>query len=307
MATASLLGLLLWAVPMQLAGTCLRCWPDAAAYFIYDVNLLLQQDTAASDRLGTLFLGNVKELASYASGYLEREDMEREAGNLFHHLELIIQKSQKNHEVLMKEAELEKADFIKRLEEASDLFVKESSLQFFLWASLTESMGVYAAQDKEGRSNSISSITSTGQSRFRPYEVVQCRNCQILKVSCYDFRICAGPNVVAAVLITLTVLLGVVGVAVWYCCRKKTSEETESEDEDDDNKNNDEDSSETSESSEKSEEAAPIPPVPDYPSPPEYDTPNLPEFDMPSPPEFDMPSPPEFDIPSPPNFYDAPN
>ncbi|XP_039190904.1 testis-expressed protein 51 isoform X2 [Crotalus tigris] len=277
MATASLLGLLLWAVPMQLAGTCLRCWPDAAAYFIYDVNLLLQQDTAASDRLGTLFLGNVKELASYASGYLEREDMEREAGNLFHHLELIIQKSQKNHEVLMKEAELEKADFIKRLEEASDLFVKE-----------------------------ICSF-SCGQSRFRPYEVVQCRNCQILKVSCYDLRICAGPNVVAAVLITLTVLLGVVGVAVWYCCRKKTSEETESEDEDDDNKDNDEDSSEISESSEKSEEAAPIPPVPDYPSPPEYYTPNLPEFDMPSPPEFDMPSSPEFDIPSPPNFYDAPN
>lgn len=70
MATASLLGLLLWAVPMQLAGTCLRCWPDAAAYFIYDANLLLQQDSAASDQLGTLFLGNAKELASYGSGYL---------------------------------------------------------------------------------------------------------------------------------------------------------------------------------------------------------------------------------------------
>ncbi|ETE73088.1 Neurofilament heavy polypeptide, partial [Ophiophagus hannah] len=101
MATAFLLGLLLWAVPVQLAGTCLRCWPDAAAYFIYDANLLLQQDSAASDHLGTLFLGNVQELASYGSGYLD-------------------------HEVLMKEAELEKADFIKRLEEASNLFVKES-------------------------------------------------------------------------------------------------------------------------------------------------------------------------------------
>lgn len=70
MATASLLGLLLWAAPMKLAGTCLRCWPDAAAYFIYDANLLLQKDSAASNQLGALFLGNVKELASYGSGYL---------------------------------------------------------------------------------------------------------------------------------------------------------------------------------------------------------------------------------------------
>ncbi|XP_034275460.1 testis-expressed protein 51 isoform X1 [Pantherophis guttatus] len=280
MATASLLGLLLWAAPVKLAGTCLRCWPDAAAYFIYDANLLLQKDSAASDQLGTLFLGNVKELASYGSGYLEREHMEREAGNLFHHLELIIQKSQTNHEVLMKEAEMEKADFIKRLEEASNLFVKE-----------------------------ICSF-SCGQSRFRPYEVAQCRNCQILKASCYDLRICAGPNIVAAVLISLTVLLGVLGVAMWYCCRKKTSEETESQDEDDDDKDNEDDSSGTSEGSEKSEEAALTtsvpyysnPPETDMPSPPEFDVPSPPEFDMPSPPEYDMPNPPEYDIPSPPNF-----
>ncbi|XP_034275461.1 testis-expressed protein 51 isoform X2 [Pantherophis guttatus] len=250
MATASLLGLLLWAAPVKLAGTCLRCWPDAAAYFIYDANLLLQKDSAASDQLGTLFLGNVKELASYGSGYLEREHMEREAGNLFHHLELIIQKSQTNHEVLMKEAEMEKADFIKRLEEASNLFVKE-----------------------------------------------------ICSFSC-------GPNIVAAVLISLTVLLGVLGVAMWYCCRKKTSEETESQDEDDDDKDNEDDSSGTSEGSEKSEEAALTtsvpyysnPPETDMPSPPEFDVPSPPEFDMPSPPEYDMPNPPEYDIPSPPNF-----
>ncbi|XP_026567944.1 testis-expressed protein 51 [Pseudonaja textilis] len=266
MATAFLLGLLLWAVPVQLASTCLRCWPDAAAYFIYDANLLLQQDSAASDHLGTLFLGNVKELASYGSGYLEREHMEREAGNLFHHLELIIQKSQKNHEVLMKEAELEKADFIKRLEDASNLFVKE-----------------------------ICSF-SCGQSRFRPYEVVQCRNCQILKASCYDLRICTGTNIVAAVLITLTVLLGVVGVAIWYCCRKKAPEETESQDEDEtelqdetesqDDKDNEDEGNDSSETSEKSEEAALTSPVADYSSPP--------EINMPSPPEFNIPSPPSF-------------
>ncbi|XP_026538201.1 testis-expressed protein 51 [Notechis scutatus] len=278
MATAFLLGLLLWAVPVQLASTCLRCWPDAAAYFIYDANLLLQKDSAASDHLGTLFLGNVKELASYGSGYLEREHMEREAGNLFHHLELIIQKNKKNHEVLMKEAELEKADFIKRLEEASNLFVKE-----------------------------ICSF-SCGQSRFRPYEVVQCSNCQILKASCYDLRICAGPNIVAAVLITLTVLLGVLGVAIWYCCRKKASEETESQDEDDDDKDNEDDGKDSSETSEKSEEAAQTSPVADYSSPPEINMPSPPsppEINMPSPPsppEINMPSPPEFNIPSPPSF-----
>ncbi|XP_025025354.1 testis-expressed protein 51 [Python bivittatus] len=369
MATASLLGLLLWAVPVQLAGTCLRCWPDAGAYFIYDASLLLGQNSTASDQLETLFLGDVKELASYGQGFLEREHMEREAGNLFHHLEQIVQKSQKNHEELMKEAELEQKDFIKRLEEASDLFVKESMYLFSLplpdssisvhsksgfmlsqimdpsstKLSLLVELGVfYFLQDEGGWSNSISPITSTGQSRFRPYEVAQCRNCQMLKASCYDLRICAGDC-----------LLPILSpISTQYCCSSldntcdlaggygscrvsddhfpiqfhlwptmeqlktaltiplyyrlyrhiKAAEETESQDDDDDNDNDDKDSSETSESSEKSEEADPASPVVNYPSPPEINFPSPPEFNNPSPPEFNNPSPPEFNIPSPPSF-----
>lgn len=71
MAKASFLTwLAFWALSVQLAGTCLRCWPDAAEYFSYDAHLLLQ-NAETSDKLDKLFLGSPED--RYYYGYLGTE------------------------------------------------------------------------------------------------------------------------------------------------------------------------------------------------------------------------------------------
>ncbi|XP_042329725.1 testis-expressed protein 51 [Sceloporus undulatus] len=292
MAKASLLGFLAWALPMQVAGTCLRCWPDAVAHFGYDAYLLLDRDSEATRRLVKIFL----ESPSGSSGrmYLERDHMEREAGNLFLHLENFIQRSGKDHERLLREAEQEKENFVKKLDEASQSFMKE-----------------------------ICSF-SCGQSRYRPYEVAHCKSCQLLRAPCNDPMVCAGPKVLIAVLLTFLFLLGI-GGGVWYYRRKKKAAgEGKDQDEDDKESSGSSKSAESSdewESSEESEEAVrdsksrnvsnllasgsragKIRSHPHYENvnTPHYENP--PPFDIPSPPPFDIPSPPPFDIPSPPPF-----
>nr|XP_034992651.1 testis-expressed protein 51 [Zootoca vivipara] len=259
MARISLLGWLAWSLPAQLAGTCLRCWPDAVVYFGYDSYLLLGQDSEATKNLGKLFIGSAED---HGRHYLEREDMEREAGTLFLHLEEIIKRSGKDHGSLMREAEEEKKNFVKRMEEASKAFVKE-----------------------------VCSL-SCAKSRYRPYEVAQCSNCQLIKVSCLDPFVCAGPNVIAAVLVTLLLLLGI-GAAWWYRRRKQKEQEKD--------KSSDEDSSRSSEwSSDSSEKADANPIYAEVPNSPIYDTvptyANVPVYaNVPNPPEFTIPSPPPFD------------
>ncbi|XP_053218013.1 testis-expressed protein 51 isoform X1 [Podarcis raffonei] len=262
MARISLLGWLAWSLPVQLAGTCLRCWPDAIVYFGYDSYLLLGQDSEATKNLGKLFIGSAEDLAAYGRHYLEREHMEREAGTLFLHLEQIIKRSGKDHGSLMREAEEEKKNFVKRLEEASKAFVKE-----------------------------VCSL-SCAKSRFRPYEVAQCSNCQLIKVSCLDPFVCAGPNVIAAVLVPLLLLLGI-GAAWWYRRRKQKEQGK-------DKSSGDEDSSESSEwSSDSSEKADANPIYAEVPSTPIYA--NVPAHaDVPA--YANVPNPPEFTIPSPPPF-----
>ncbi|KAH0626437.1 hypothetical protein JD844_001408 [Phrynosoma platyrhinos] len=237
----------------------------------------------------------------------ERDHMEREAGNLFLRLENIIHSSGKDHERIMREAELEKQNFVKKLDEASHSFMKE-----------------------------ICSL-SCGQSRYRPYEVAHCVSCQLLKAPCNDPMVCAGAKVLTAVLVTLLILLGI-GGAVWYYRRKKKAEgEAKDKDDDDKESSGSSKSSESSDEWESSEEseggaansqarnvsgsrARNIPTHPHYenlnpthyenpspthyenPSPTHYENPSPPPFDIPSPPPFDIPSPPPFDIPSPPPF-----
>ncbi|XP_053116711.1 testis-expressed protein 51 isoform X2 [Hemicordylus capensis] len=268
MAKASLLGLLACALSVQLGGACLRCWPDAAAYFRYDAHLLLG-DAKAADMLEKLFLGSPGDHANYGGSYLEREHMEREAGTLFLRLEKIIQKSGKDHERLMKEAEQEKQNFIEQLKEAYKAFLKES------------------------------------QSRFQPYEVAQCTNCRVLKASCNDAIICAGPNVLAAVFVTFVLLL-ILGVAMWYYRHKKKAKGEAKEEEAKEDGGKDESSSESSETSEWSDDTAPNSPVyynvpgPTKSSNPEPVYENIrqsPKYEnIPSPPELDIPKPPKSNI-----------
>ncbi|XP_020654440.3 testis-expressed protein 51 [Pogona vitticeps] len=261
MAKAPLLGFLAWVLPTQLAGTCLRCWRDAAVYFGYDVDLLLGQDSEATDKLGKLFLGRAGDRVSNSRQFLEREHMEREAGNLFLRLEKIIQNSGKDQERLLKEAEQEKLNFVKKLEEASHAFLKE-----------------------------ICSF-SCAKSRFRPYEVVQCINCRLLKAPCNDPVVCAGPNVLTGVSVTFLILLGIGGI--WWYRRRKKKAGKEDKSEDDEEKESSS-SSEGSESSE-SEEAVSSPSPARKPSTPLTN----------NPPTVNIPSPPPFDFPSPPPFSDA--
>ncbi|XP_053116712.1 testis-expressed protein 51 isoform X3 [Hemicordylus capensis] len=238
MAKASLLGLLACALSVQLGGACLRCWPDAAAYFRYDAHLLLG-DAKAADMLEKLFLGSPGDHANYGGSYLEREHMEREAGTLFLRLEKIIQKSGK------------------------------------------------------------------GQSRFQPYEVAQCTNCRVLKASCNDAIICAGPNVLAAVFVTFVLLL-ILGVAMWYYRHKKKAKGEAKEEEAKEDGGKDESSSESSETSEWSDDTAPNSPVyynvpgPTKSSNPEPVYENIrqsPKYEnIPSPPELDIPKPPKSNI-----------
>lgn len=83
MAKASLLGLLAWVLPVQLTGTCLRCWPDAAVYFGYDVYLLLGQDSEATDKLGKLFLGKAGDRVSNSRQFLGTEFREEKGQATF--------------------------------------------------------------------------------------------------------------------------------------------------------------------------------------------------------------------------------
>ncbi|XP_062814173.1 testis-expressed protein 51 [Anolis carolinensis] len=292
MAKGPLIGLLAWTLPMQLAGTCLRCWPDAVVSFGYDANLLLGQDSEAARSLVNIFLGDT---TSNGRRYLERDHMEREAGQLFRRIENIISTRGKEH--VIGAAEEEKKNFVKKLEEASNAFMKQLC-------------GL-----------------SCAKSRFRPYEVAHCIDCQVSNVFCNDPVVCAGANVLAGVLVTFFLLLGI-GGGVWYYRRKKKAEEEEEKEDEDkedeekededkedeekededkedeekeDEDKEDEEASESSKSNEESEESkAKKPPASNIPSPPPFDIPSPPPFDIPSPPPFDIPSPPPFNIPSPP-------
>ncbi|XP_077171956.1 testis-expressed protein 51 [Paroedura picta] len=229
-AMACLHGLLIWALSARLTDACLCCWPDAAKYFGYDVQLLANGNKEVADKLEQLFLGGSSgKCAIYGGRFLEREDMEREAGNLFVQLQQIIQKNEKDLDRLMTEAGREKQNFSKRLEEVSGTFLKEIC------------------------------SASCEQIRFQPYELAECGGCRLLKVPCNDSTVCAGPNVLAGVLVTIVILLSA-GAGVWYYRHKKAEEEGGPKE------NDDAGSSESSWSSEGSEDT-------DSPSPSAEKTP----------------------------------
>ncbi|KAL8176683.1 UNVERIFIED_CONTAM: hypothetical protein K2H54_037496 [Gekko kuhli] len=237
---ACLYGLLIWALSVQLADTCLCCWPDAAKYFSYDVQLLVGGNKDVVEKLEKLFLGSSGKCAIYGGRFLEREDMEREAGNLFLRLQQIVQKNEKDPERLMMEAGREKQNFSKRLEEVSGTLLKEKLI------------------------------------RFRPYELADCGGCRLLKAPCSDSLVCAGPNVLAGVLVTLVILLGA-GAGVWYYRRKKAREGEPKAQEDDSTE-----SSSSSWSSEWSDDT-------DTPNPPAEKTPNPTKANAPDPPYQNIP------------------
>lgn len=56
MAVAYLHRLLIWALAVRLANTCLCCWPDAAKYFSYDVQHLVGGNKDIVEKLEQLFL-----------------------------------------------------------------------------------------------------------------------------------------------------------------------------------------------------------------------------------------------------------
>lgn len=70
MAKAPVLGLLVWALSVELTGTCLRCWPDAAKYFGYDAKLLLAGETQTVTRLKQLFLSSSEDRGIYGGAFL---------------------------------------------------------------------------------------------------------------------------------------------------------------------------------------------------------------------------------------------
>uniref|UniRef100_A0ACB8EVQ1 Uncharacterized protein n=1 Tax=Sphaerodactylus townsendi TaxID=933632 RepID=A0ACB8EVQ1_9SAUR len=123
--------------------------------------------------------------------------MERETGNIFLQLQEIIQKNGKDPDRFMTEAERQRQNFSQRLEKVSKTLVKERKI------------------------------------RFQPYELADCGSCHVLKAPCNDLLVCAGPNVLAGVLVTLAILLGA-GGGVWYYRCKKAGEKGESKTQEDD-------------------------------------------------------------------------